>query len=49
VLLLDRIVDRDAPVMANRVCALLSQMFRFEVGRGMLEASPFIPKGHSDR
>jgi integrase len=42
VLLLDRIVDRDAPVMANRVAALLSQMFRFGVERGMLEASPFI-------
>jgi Phage integrase central domain len=42
VLLLDRIVDRNAPVMANRVAALLSQMFRFGVERGMLEASPFI-------
>ncbi len=28
--------------MANRVCALLSQMFRFGVERGMLEASPFV-------
>jgi hypothetical protein len=42
VLLLDRIVDRNAPVMANRVAALLSHMFRFGVERGMLEASPFI-------
>jgi integrase len=42
VLLLDRIVDRGAPVMGNRICALLSQMFRFGVERGMLEASPFI-------
>jgi integrase len=42
VLLLDRIVDRNAPVMANRVAALLSQMFRFGVERGMLEASPFV-------
>jgi integrase len=42
VLLLDRIVDRGSPVMANRICALLSQMFRFGVERGMLEASPFI-------
>jgi integrase len=42
VLLLDRVVDRKAPVMANRVAALLSQMFRFGVERGMLEASPFV-------
>jgi integrase len=42
VLLLDRVVDRRSPVMANRVCALLAQMFRFGVERGMLEASPFV-------
>jgi hypothetical protein len=45
VLLLDRVVDRNAPVMANRVGALLSQMFRFGVTRGMLEASPFVALG----
>lgn len=45
VLLLDKVVDRKAPVMANRVGALLSQMFRFAVTRGMLEASPFIALG----
>lgn len=45
VLLLDRVVDRNAPVMANRVGALLSQMFRFAVTRGMLEASPFVALG----
>lgn len=42
VLLLDRIVDRGSPVMANRVGALLAQMFTFGVERGMLDASPFI-------
>jgi integrase len=42
VLLLDRVVDRGSPVMANRVAALLSQMFTFGVERGMLEASPFV-------
>ena len=42
VLLLDKIVDRGAPVQANRVAALLSQMFRFGVERGILEASPLI-------
>ena len=45
VLLLDKVVDRKAPVMANRVGALLSQMFRFGVTRGMLEASPFVALG----
>jgi integrase len=45
VLLLDKVVDRNAPVMANRVGALLSQMFRFGVTRGMLEASPFVALG----
>ena len=42
VLLLDKIVDRGSPVMANRVAALLSQMFRFGVERGILEASPLV-------
>jgi integrase len=45
VLLLDKIVDRGRPVMANRVGALLSQMFRFAEERGMLEASPFVAMG----
>lgn len=40
VLLLDKIVDREAPVMANRVAALLTQMFQFGVERGILDASP---------
>jgi integrase len=42
VLLLDKIVDRGSPVMANRVAALLAQMFTFGVDRGMLDATPFI-------
>jgi integrase len=42
VLLLDRVVDRGRKVMANRVGALLSQMFTFAVERGMLDASPFV-------
>jgi integrase len=41
VLLLDKVVDRGAPVMANRVAALLVQMFSFGVNRGMLDATPF--------
>jgi integrase len=45
VLLLDKVVDRGRAVMANRVAALLTQMFKFAVTRGMLEASPFIALG----
>ncbi len=41
VLLLDKIVDRGKPVMANRVAALLAQMFSFALERGSLEATPF--------
>jgi integrase len=42
IVLLDKIVDRGSPVMANRVGALLSQMFRFGVERGILDGSPLI-------
>jgi integrase len=45
VLLLDKVVDRGSRIMANRVGALLSQMFRFAVTRGMLDASPFVALG----
>ena len=40
--LLDRIVDRGSPVMANRVAAVVSQMFKFGVQRGHLTASPCV-------
>jgi integrase len=40
--LIDEIVDRGAPVLANRVAALLTQMFRFGVGRALLAASPVV-------
>ncbi len=42
ILLLDKVVDRGSPVMANRIGALMAQMFRFGVERGMLDASPFV-------
>ncbi|MBS0579100.1 MAG: tyrosine-type recombinase/integrase [Proteobacteria bacterium] len=45
ILLPDKIVDRGSPTMANRVSALLSQMFRFAVTRGMLDGSPFVALG----
>jgi len=38
--LLDGIVERDAPVLANRTAAVLSQLFRFGVQRRIVEQSP---------
>lgn len=38
--LLDGIVDRGAPVAANRTAALLAQMFKFAVHRRIVESSP---------
>lgn len=38
--LLDGIVDRGAPVLANRTAALLSQLFRFGIHRRIVTASP---------
>ncbi len=42
VLLLDKIVDRDALVMANRTASILKQMFKFAVERDLLESSPCV-------
>ena len=38
--LLDKIVDRGARVMANRVAGLLGQLFKFGVHRRIVESSP---------
>ncbi len=38
--LLDRIVDRGAPVMANRTLALVSRIYTFGVERGVVEVNP---------
>lgn len=38
--LLDGIVDRGSPVMANRVAALLKQLFKYGVHRQIVETSP---------
>lgn len=37
---LDRIVDRGAPVTANRVLAAVRRMFRWALERGIIDASP---------
>jgi integrase len=38
--LLDGIVDRGSPIMANRVLALVRKLFNWCIERGILEASP---------
>lgn len=47
--LLDGIVERGAPIYANRVAAVLSQMFRFGIHRQIIETTPvqllFAPGG----
>jgi len=40
ILLLDKIVDRGAPISANRTHALLHKMFRFAVGRDIIPFNP---------
>jgi integrase len=38
--LLDRIVERGSPIMANHVRALVSKIFNFGIGRDLVEANP---------
>ncbi len=40
ILLLDQIVDRGAPVTANRVLAATRRMFRWAMERGLVDATP---------
>lgn len=40
--LLDEIVDRGAPVVANRTARLLDQMYRFGVQRRIVDSSPVV-------
>lgn len=42
VFILDEIVDRGAPVMANRVLAYTRKLFSYAVKRDVLEANPFL-------
>ena len=42
VLLLDSIMDRDAPCMANRVLSLISGIFSFGIKRDILQTSPCV-------
>jgi integrase len=40
VMLLNAIVDRGAPIQANRTLTILRRMFRFAVGQAIIETSP---------
>ena len=40
--LLDTVMDRGAPVMANRTLALISKMFAVGIRRGIVDASPCV-------
>lgn len=40
--LLDEIVDRDAPIQANRTLACVRRMFNFGLERGILDTSPVL-------
>ena len=45
VLILDRVVDRGAPITANRLLAVTRKMFNFAVSRDLIEISPCIGMG----
>lgn len=53
--LLDRILERNAPIMANRTLAIIRRMFNFAVERDILSASPCLgvkapaPENQRDR
>ena len=40
--LLDKIVERGAPIMANRTKALISKIFNFGIGRDIVEINPCV-------
>ncbi|MBF0400557.1 MAG: tyrosine-type recombinase/integrase [Magnetococcales bacterium] len=40
--LLDEIMERDAPIMANKTLAIIRKMFNFAIGRSILETSPCL-------
>ena len=40
--LIEQIIDRGSPVMANRTLGLLKQVFKFGVQRGIIDASPAV-------
>tara|TARA_B100000686_G_C16791004_1_gene978711 strand:- start:2515 stop:3723 length:1209 start_codon:yes stop_codon:yes gene_type:complete len=40
ILLIDKIVERGAPIMANRTLGVLHRMFNFGIGRDIVESNP---------
>lgn len=53
ILLLDEIVDRGAPIQANRTLAAIRKMYTFGMARGILDSSPCVavpaPAGENQR
>ena len=54
-LVIDKIVERDAPISATRALRIIKKMFSFAVSRGILDASPCVAieppakEGHRER
>lgn len=51
IVLLDQVADRPAPIMANRLRALISKIFNFGIGRDLVEFNPaaLVPRPGEER
>ncbi|HVT17222.1 MAG TPA: tyrosine-type recombinase/integrase [Thermoanaerobaculia bacterium] len=51
IVLLDHVADRPAPIMANRLRALISKIFNFGIGRDLVEFNPaaLVPRPGEER
>jgi integrase len=51
IVLLDQVADRPAPIMANRLRALISKIFNFGIGRDLVDSNPaaLVPRPGEER
>jgi len=51
IVLLDKVADRPAPIMANRLRALISKIFNFGIGRDLVNSNPaaLVPRPGEER
>jgi integrase len=51
IVLLDKVADRPAPIMANRLRALISKIFNFGIGRDLVDSNPaaLVPRPGEER
>jgi integrase len=51
IVLLDKVADRPAPMMANRLRALISKIFNFGIGRDLIDSNPaaLVPRPGEER